>query len=517
MSTASTSSSNGPSSFHSRPHSPAYHHPRQNNTPLHQHRHQNHQHHLQNHAVPKHSSTSTSPQPPTHANAHAHAHRRPSGPNKRSIASTSGLVASTKIKGMKSPEKRERERDRKRERQVGYHQQDLDLTRDTVQVDEHVGGRVDKVGGMEERDYSSGVERGVRDQAGGAGTGWQVGKEDDRPAVDSYGRHGSFPPTPTSAIKFGSSTDSQLLPETPTRTPRTTSRNLGSSAILPQTPTSPVRAITGVPPTSPKSLGYSFPTFKSSLSPPVIQDQNTGRGEAGAEQENAGRTSLWLNKSEGGKKRDHREVELGSREGSPVGDIESEKVQKDRGERTASWPRANGIDQGALPSTSRPRSDLGPMLTEQPPHHGFQGSKSDSHIPAPPNAAPERPRSIPSQPPPAPAAQMQNHPPHPRRMYAYNATSAEEEARRAILVDACEGLSSLCSQWHGSEYNKLKFGEKGRSRLERYQADPGLGESYGNRTLMIPLVFIRCSGAILSLDDRRSAACSIDHDGSSDV
>jgi hypothetical protein len=59
-------------------------------------------------------------------------------------------------------------------------------------------------------------------------------------------------------------------------------------------------------------------------------------------------------------------------------------------------------------------------------------------------------------------------------MFAYNATSAEEEARRAILVDACEGLSSLCSQWHGSEYNKLKFGEKGRSRLESYQADPGM-------------------------------------------
>jgi len=384
---------------------------------------------------------------------------------------------------MKSPEKRERERDRKRERQVGYNQQDLDLTRDTVQVDEHVGGGVDKVGGMEERDGSSGVERGVRDQAGGSGSGsgWEVGKEDYRPEVDSFGGYGCLPPTPTSATKFGSSgsIDPQLLPETPTRTPRGLSRDPGSTAILPQTPTSPVRATTGAPSISPKSLGYSFPTFKSSLSPPVIQDQNTGRGEAGAEQENAGRASLWLNKSEGGKKRDHREVELGSREGSPVGDMESEQPQRDRGERITSWPKANGVEEGKAPSLSRPRSDPGPVPAEQPHHHGFLGSKSDSHIPAPPNVPPERPRSIPSQPPPTPAAQMQNHPPHSRRMYAYNATSAEEEARRAILVDACEGLSSLCSQWHGSEYNKLKFGEKGRSRLERHQADSGHGELQG--------------------------------------
>ncbi|KAG7527477.1 hypothetical protein FFLO_06892 [Filobasidium floriforme] len=482
MSTASPSASNGTSSFHSRPHSPAYHHSRQNNTP-HQHRHQHHQNHLQNHVAPKHSSTSSSISPP----AHAHAHHRPSGPNKRSIASSSGLVASTKIKGMKSPEKRERERDRKRERQVGHNQQDLGLGRDTVPVDEHVGSRADKVGGMEECDGSSGVEASVRDQAGGSGSGsgWEIGKEDYRSGWSSSVGHGCLPPTPTSATKFGSSgsTDPQLLPETPTRTPRGLSRDPVSSAILPQTPTSPVRVITGAPSTSPRSLGYSFPTFKSSLSPPIIQDQHTGRGEAGAEQEHEGRASLWLNKSEGGKKRDHREVELGSREGSPVGDVENEQPQRDRGERTtASWPKANGVDQGALPSTSRPRSDLGPTLAEHTPHHGFQGSKSDSHIPAPPNAAPERPRSIPSQPPSVPAVQMQNHPPHPRRMYAYNATSAEEEARRAILVDACEGLSSLCSQWHGSEYNKLKFGEK-----------------------------------VLSLDDRRSAACPIDHDGSGDV
>ena len=485
MSTASTSSSNGPSSFHSRPHSPAYHHPRQN-TPLHQHRHQNHQNHLQhqNHSNAPSTSTSTSPHLPIHANSHLHAHHRPVGPNKRSMASSSGLVASTKIKGMKSPEKRERERDRKRERQVGYNQQDLDLFRDTVQVDEHVGDGMDKVEGIEERDDLIGNERGVRDQAGGSGSGsgWEVGKDDDRPEVDSFGGYGCLPPTPTSATKIGSSgsIDPQLLPETPTRTPRLSSRNPGSTAILPQTPTSPVRTTTGAPSISPRSLGYSFPTFKSSLSPPVIQDQNTGRAEVGAEQENEGRARLWMNKSEGGKKRDHREVELGSREGSPVGDIESEQPQMDKGERTtASWPRANGVDQGASASSSRPRSDLGPMLAEQPPHHGFQGSKSDSHIPAPPNVAPERPRPIPSQPPSVPAVQMQNHPPHPRRMFAYNATSAEEEARRAILVDACEGLSSLCSQWHGSEYNKLKFGEKGRSRLERYQADPGHGESQG--------------------------------------
>jgi hypothetical protein len=468
MSTASTSSSNGTSSFHSRPHSPAYHHPRQNNTP-HQHRHQNHQHHLQNHVAPKHSSTSTSTSPA----AHAHAHHRPSGPSKRSIASSSGLVASTKIKGMKSPEKRERERDRKRERQVGYNQQDLDLTRDTDVLDGRLDDGIDRVRGAEASEGPGESEGSVRYPAGRSGlrtgSGWEAGKEEDRSGWTYSDGHGCLPPTPTSATKFGSSgsIDPQLLPETPTRTPRGLSRDPGSTAILPQTPTSPVRATTSAPSISPRSLGYSFPTFKSSLSPPVIQDQDTGRGEAGAEQENAGRASLWLNKSEGGKKRDHREVELGSREGSPVGDTKSEKVQKDRGERTASWPRANGIDQGALPPSSRPRSDLGPMLTEQPQHHGFQGSKSDSHIQAPPIVPPERPRSIPSQPPSVPAAQMQNHPPHPRRMYAYNATSAEEEARRAILVDACEGLSSLCSQWHGSEYNKLKFGEKGRSRWSK--------------------------------------------------
>ncbi len=53
-------------------------------------------------------------------------------------------------------------------------------------------------------------------------------------------------------------------------------------------------------------------------------------------------------------------------------------------------------------------------------------------------------------------------PPGPR--YAYNASSTEEEAHRAKLVRACEGLSSLCSQWHGSDYNRMKWGAKGSPR-----------------------------------------------------
>jgi hypothetical protein len=47
------------------------------------------------------------------------------------------------------------------------------------------------------------------------------------------------------------------------------------------------------------------------------------------------------------------------------------------------------------------------------------------------------------------------------RAYAFNAKTAEEERQRASLVEACEGLSSLCSQWHQSDYNKLKHGQKG--------------------------------------------------------
>jgi hypothetical protein len=52
---------------------------------------------------------------------------------------------------------------------------------------------------------------------------------------------------------------------------------------------------------------------------------------------------------------------------------------------------------------------------------------------------------------------IQQQPPR----YAYNASSPEEEAHRARLAEACEGLSSLCSQWHGSDYNRLKWGARG--------------------------------------------------------
>lgn len=46
-------------------------------------------------------------------------------------------------------------------------------------------------------------------------------------------------------------------------------------------------------------------------------------------------------------------------------------------------------------------------------------------------------------------------------IFAFGARTKEEEAKRAQLVAACEGLSSLCSQWHGSEYNRLKWGNQG--------------------------------------------------------
>lgn len=51
-------------------------------------------------------------------------------------------------------------------------------------------------------------------------------------------------------------------------------------------------------------------------------------------------------------------------------------------------------------------------------------------------------------------------------IFAFGARSKEEEAKRAQLVAACEGLSSLCSQWHASEYNRLKWGNQGVFRLE---------------------------------------------------
>ncbi len=57
-----------------------------------------------------------------------------------------------------------------------------------------------------------------------------------------------------------------------------------------------------------------------------------------------------------------------------------------------------------------------------------------------------------------PKAQDQNRElPH----FAYNASSREEEQFRARQARACEGLSSLCSQWHGSDYNRMKWGAKG--------------------------------------------------------
>lgn len=38
----------------------------------------------------------------------------------------------------------------------------------------------------------------------------------------------------------------------------------------------------------------------------------------------------------------------------------------------------------------------------------------------------------------------------------------EENDRRVKLAQACEGLSSLCSQWHQSEYNVMKHGVLGQ-------------------------------------------------------
>lgn len=65
-----------------------------------------------------------------------------------------------------------------------------------------------------------------------------------------------------------------------------------------------------------------------------------------------------------------------------------------------------------------------------------------------------------STPPSRAIQRFQSAPPH-RRLYAFNASTPEEEIRRASMAEACEGLSSLCSQWHTSEYNKSKFGAQG--------------------------------------------------------
>ncbi len=46
-------------------------------------------------------------------------------------------------------------------------------------------------------------------------------------------------------------------------------------------------------------------------------------------------------------------------------------------------------------------------------------------------------------------------------VFAYNAGSKEEEQERARMAAACEGLSSLCSQYHGSAYSRMKYGERG--------------------------------------------------------
>lgn len=372
MSTASPSTA--ASSFHSRPHSPAYHHP------------SHHAHH-------PHSTSSTS-------HLHAHGHHRPPG-TKRSVGSSSSLVASTKGQ-MKTPEKREKEKERRRERHavVSSHEEPLKGgVGEDVQVEE-------------------------KGRAGDhAGTKWEDG--------EGIVRNGSLPPTPTSTSKSETRSGSDRPLSSPQRFGN------GHNTVLPQTPPSPLR------PTefTTKALHYSYPTSKSTLSPPTLQESDE--------------THLDPRRlrSDGGKKRNHWEVEPGSASPSP-----------DKNETSRA---------GAVPD--RPRSDPGAVQDAPSFSSSPFGSKSDSHLPVSsiPNNPPQQrikstPTPYPGQNQPPPDHSGHKVFPPPRRMYAFNATTAEEEARRAALVDACEGLSSLCSQWHASEYNKLKFGENGQSRILPY-------------------------------------------------
>ena len=236
-----------------------------------------------------------------------------------------------------------------------------------------------------------------------------------------------LPPTPGSTIKFKDSTtlksriDEQDQDRTPTQIP--------FKRGPPQTPPSP----SGQTHKLGSSL-YAYPKRKSALSPPTVQadlpaDLPLNGSEADSNHRSVPALRGWTREDEQRSDRDGRSMNEG---------------QADKGARARSTePRARSpVTSGSQPST---------ILAEP------FGSKSESHV----GSFASRPEDHSQPPRPVQGEQAIHNAMPQRRLYAYNATSQEEEAQRAALVDACEGLSSLCSQWHGSEYNKLKFGEKG--------------------------------------------------------
>ena len=375
------------SSFHSRPHSPAYH------NHFHNH-HQHHAHHSSSHSASSASHTS-------------HPVHRSSG-FKRSVGPSSSLVASTKGQSqMKSPEKREKEKDRRKERQ---HNVTNSLERQEAEQDQ------------------AGFD-------GTAGESFDVAVTRRRECAEGPEATARPPRTPSLSLKGKHHHPRASC--SPSRNSRSPDRS--PNAVLPQTPPFSLRS-SGSPQ---RNSHFSYPNSKSTLSPPTVQASDSALLDPRHVE------------SDGTRKRDHCEVDRGSGSGSPG---EGPKIEPSRSNGTA-----QARQPGRLPD--RPRSEPGPSQERVPASSTF-GSKSDSHLPTHENGRLER-----SRPPPPPYGQppldgsMHRSFAPPRRMYAFNATSAEEEARRAMLVDACEGLSSLCSQWHASEYNKLKFGERGESRL----------------------------------------------------
>ena len=241
--------------------------------------------------------------------------------------------------------------------------------------------------------------------------------------------HVQLPPTPESPMKVKTSANPKFQVEgqdqdhTPTQIP--------FKRGPPQTPPSPSEQS--------HKLGsslYAYPKRKSALSPPTVQaDLPLNATETGPNLRSVPALRGWTREDEQRSNRDDRSLNGG---------------QADKGVRARSTePHARS------PVTNS--SQLSTSLAEP------FGSKSESQI----GSFASRPNEQSQPPRPVQGEQAVHNALPQRRLYAYNATSREEEAQRAALVDACEGLSSLCSQWHGSEYNKLKFGEKGSSSISK--------------------------------------------------
>jgi type IV secretory pathway VirB10-like protein len=135
----------------------------------------------------------------------------------------------------------------------------------------------------------------------------------------------------------------------------------------------------------------------------------------------------------------------------------------------------NAHRQQQHPSSSLAGSSIpsanGNRMTSQQQHQG---------------RAPQQPAAKPLSPvasPPAPASEplaAKSLPDHKQQQQQEDKPeewiqlSPEEERHRRRQVDEAEGLSAFCSQHHTSEYNRLKWGDKGEGAHEAPRVWPAL-------------------------------------------